>query len=313
MLMKCKICRQQAVVSLASHNAAFCKKCYGEFFRRQLMRGIESQKLFTATDKILVAVSGGKDSLVLLSELRQLGYNVAAIFIDLGIPGESAQARAHVERCCRIWGTPLRIFELAAVGLAIPVVREAVKRPICSVCGKIKRYYFNRLALEGGYDVLATGHNLDDEVSRLMSNTLRWDEDFLGSQGPYLSAAAGFAARVKPLWRLTEFEIANYAFLNGIDYHCAACPYSQGASFSVLKEWMHRLERKMPGRKLDFYHGFLARGRHAFRASSPKPDMRSCPQCGMPTTARGLCGICAIREVVENKAATLPRDCQGNS
>ena len=64
--MKCKICKETAVVALRSHNAAFCAECYKDFFARQVERGIESQKLFTREEKILVALSGGKDSLALM-------------------------------------------------------------------------------------------------------------------------------------------------------------------------------------------------------------------------------------------------------
>lgn len=108
-----------------------------------------------------------------------------------------------------------------------------------------------------GFNVLATGHNLDDEVARLTSNTLRWDRAYLSDQGPALEEEGGFARKVKPLWRLTEFETANYAFLMGIENHYAPCPYSGGASFSVLKRMWMDLEEAMPGRKIDFYQGFL--------------------------------------------------------
>lgn len=114
--------------------------------------------------------------------------------------------------------------------------------------------------------MLATGHNLDDEVARLTSNTLRWDRAYLSDQGPALADDEGFARKVKPLWRVTEFETANYAFLMGIENHYAPCPYSGGASFSTLKRLWMDLEDAMPGRKIDFYLGFLERGRSGLQA-----------------------------------------------
>lgn len=300
--MKCKVCKAEAVVSLRSHNSAFCEKCYLDFFRRQIERGIASQKLFTCQDKILVAISGGKDSLALMLELVELGYNATGLFIDLAIPEASAAARAKVEAFCNRHNLPLQVLELAKEGLKIPDVRKALRRPICAVCGKIKRHYFNLAAVRGGFDVLATGHNLDDEVGRLLSNTLRWDHAYLATQGPCLPAANGFARKVKPLWRLTEFETANYAFLRGIDFHCAVCPYSQGASFSVLKNWMHDLELQMPGRRLDFYQGFLEKGRPAFaRENGVSAPIVPCALCGAPTSADEICGVCRIREAVKTK------------
>lgn len=293
--MKCKVCKQDAEVALKSHNAAFCGKCYLDFFRRQVQKGIESQKLFGKQDKILVALSGGKDSLALMLELGEIGYNVTGLHIDLNISNSSAQARHKVEEFCRVHNLPLKIVDLAKEGLAIHDVKKHIHRPICSVCGKIKRYYFNRIAVQEGFSALATGHNLDDEVSRLFSNTLRWDNDYLADQGPALEAANGFARKVKPFWRLTEFETANYAFLRSIEHHLAPCPYSGGASFSVLKGIMNRLEEAMPGRKLDFYQGFLAKGKKAFMRHSQGENLAPCLECGSPTSSGDLCGICRIR------------------
>lgn len=295
--MKCKICKSNAVVRLASHNAAFCEECFLKFFRRQLERGIHSARLFEKDERILVALSGGKDSLALVNELLELGYDVTGLFVDLAIPESSSLAREHVADFCAERGIPLLVVDMAKEGLAIPSVKKRIKRPICSVCGKIKRHYFNKIALEKGFDALATGHNLDDEVGRLFSNVLRWDQAYLESQGPLLPAMPGFCRKVKPLWRLTEFETANYAFIKGIQPHWAPCPYSSGASFSRLKKIFHGLELEMPGRKLDFYQGFLENGKKFFKAGRPALEHK-CEQCGSQINEPGLCGVCRIREML---------------
>ena len=154
--MKCKICKAEAVVALRSHNAAFCPDCYKDFFARQVERGIEGQKLFTRDERVLVALSGGKDSLALMLELSRQGYNVTGLHIDLDIPVSSAAARGVVERFCAKHGLKLMVKEMAAEGLSIPLVKERLHRPICSACGKIKRHYFNKAALEEGFTALAT-------------------------------------------------------------------------------------------------------------------------------------------------------------
>lgn len=300
--MKCKVCKAEAVVSLRSHNAAFCGECYKEFFSRQVDRAIKSKKLCTLNDRILVALSGGKDSLSLMLELSRQGYNVTGLYIDLSIAESSLKARMHVEKFCSKHGLKLLICDMSNEGLAIPKVREKIRRPICAVCGKIKRYFFNKVALDEGFDVIATGHNLDDEVARLFSNVLRWDKSYLSTQGPNLPSTNGFVRKIKPLWRLTEFETANYAFLMGIENHYAPCPYSPGASFTILKGILQKLEMEMPGKKLDFYQGFLDKGKPNFIKKQVEQEnmLSPCHECNYPTSSGDLCGVCRIRNLLKN-------------
>ncbi len=296
--MKCKVCKETAVVALRSHHAGFCADCFLKFFKGQVEKGIKKQNLFSFDDKILVAVSGGKDSLTLMLVLKELGYDVTGLHIDLSIPNSSEATRAVVERFCKLHDFKLIVKEMALEGLSIPLVKARLKRPICSACGKIKRYFFNKVAMDMGFTVLATGHNLDDEVARLFSNTIRWDRAYLSDQGPKLLAEDGFACKVKPLWRVTEFETANYAFLMGIEHHVSSCPYSQGASFTQHKHLWQQLEYAMPGRKIDFYQGFLQRGRPIFAKHEEEHGivLNPCQECNYPTSAP-VCGVCRIREV----------------
>ena len=105
--MKCRRCHARAVVSLPSHNTAFCPDCFLDFFSKQVDRGIREQGLMTKDDRVLVALSGGKDSLALMLELGRQGYDVTALHIDLGIPGSSPAARGVVERFCKKYDFPL--------------------------------------------------------------------------------------------------------------------------------------------------------------------------------------------------------------
>ena len=129
------------------------------------------------------------------------------------------------------------------------------------------------------------------------SNTLRWDVGYLSDQGPRLDGEDGFARKVKPFWRLTEFETATYAFLEGIEHHHTPCPYSAGASFTYYKGLWNQLEEEMPGRKLSFYVDFLKRGRSAFAGleRTEGDALAPCTVFGYPTSSGG-CGVCRIRE-----------------
>jgi uncharacterized protein (TIGR00269 family) len=296
--MKCTRCKRLAAVALPSHNAGFCPECFDEFFLRRVKEALRRHRMLAPGERVLVALSGGKDSLALMEALRTLGCDAAGLHVDLKIPESSAIARSAVEAFCRSRGLELIVADMGQWGLPIPEVRSNVRQPICSVCGKIKRSVMSRVALEHGFDALATGHNLDDETARLFANVLRWDPDHLGSQGPCLPAEKGFPRKIKPLYRLTEFETAAFAFLRGVEYAAAPCPYSRGASFTSHKSLLAQLEERSPGSKVAFYEGFLDRGRPAFQTQSQEAEPPApCDRCGMPTSA-GLCSVCRIRDLM---------------
>lgn len=298
--MKCTRCKSKAIVALPSHNAGFCKQCFLKYFENQVQKAIKSKAMFTQDDKILIAISGGKDSLALALQLKSLGYNITGLHVDLDIPNSSEHVREIVKKFCQTFSIPLFIISLKKENLSIPKVKQTLSRPICSACGQIKRYYFNRFALEHGFHVLATGHNLDDEVARLFANTLRWDETYLGSQGPVLKEENGFAKKVKPLYRLTEFETAVFCFLHNINYNTKPCPYSKRASFTFYKKLLDDLEYQQPGRKFNFYETFLKKGKRGFQLlRKSKLTLNSCQKCNYPTTET-ICGVCRIKKIISS-------------
>jgi len=303
--MKCKRCGALAAVKLPSHHAGFCPECFEVFFKRQVETAVRRHAMIQPGEKVLVAVSGGKDSLALMRVLSDLGHDVEGLHVHLGIPDSSDPVCAKTEAYFRDNGFTLHVLRLADVGLAIPAVKAAVRRPICAVCGKIKRHYFNRFAYENGFAALATGHNLDDEVARLFANVLRWDAAYLGGQGPVLPAEGRFVRKIKPLYRVTEFETAAYCFFKGIDHWKAGCPYSGGASFTGHKKLFADLEDRSPGQKVAFYEAFLDRGRPHFAAPNQEggETLAPCQTCGYPSSSE-ICGVCRIRAQVEAKAAS---------
>jgi uncharacterized protein (TIGR00269 family) len=156
----------------------------------------------------------------------------------------------------------------------------------------------NRVAYDGGYAALATGHNLDDEVAVLFGNVMNWQVGYLARQGPVLPASRpGFARKVKPFCRFYERETAAYALLRGIDYIYDECPYAEGSTSIAYKEWLAKLEEERPGTKLRFYLGFLkAREEGQIRFATDEAELHACEKCGQPTSAPGICAFCRLWE-----------------
>ncbi|HEV2369416.1 MAG TPA: tRNA(Ile)-lysidine synthetase, partial [Acidimicrobiales bacterium] len=177
-------------------------------------------------------------------------------------------------------------------------------RAPCSACGLSKRHIFDKAALDGGYDVVATGHNLDDEAAVLLGNVLRWSTDYLGRQQPVLPGGAGFARKVKPLCRLGEREMAAYCVLRGIDYIVEECPMAEGNKHLGYKAALNVIEETSPGAKAAFYFSFLDRGLPHFapEVDEERAALNRCASCGAPTTGE-TCAFCRLVET----AAKRPR------
>ena len=265
--MKCRKCGGAAALELRRHNAAFCSPHFLEFFRKQVAEAVHRHHMFTRDEKIMVAVSGGKDSLALWDVLIEDGYQTAGLYLDLGIFDYSKESKAKCEAFAAARGLTLHIERVAdTVGAPIPVVQQATRRPTCSACGLSKRYLMNRAALQHGYPVVATGHNLDDEAATLFGSVMHWQTDALPRQSPALASThPKLVRRVKPLYRLSELETAAFAFLRGIDYIVEECPFAKGATSIAHKQVLDRLEEASPGSKHNFLFGFLEKARAGLR------------------------------------------------
>jgi uncharacterized protein (TIGR00269 family) len=250
--------------------------------------------MVSAGDRILVAVSGGKDSLALWDVLLELGYDAAGLYLGLGIGGYSNRSGEVTEAFAAERNAELIVVDLERdYGYDIPTAGAKGSRSTCAVCGLSKRYVFNRAALDGGFDVVATGHNLDDEAATLLGNTLRWQTEYIARQSPALPGKDGMVKKVKPLFRLSELETAAYAFLRGIDYIVEECPLVAGNTQLRYKDAMNTIEATSPGTKAQFFLGFLERGRPLFR-SADDTELSACERCGQPTPGR-FCAFCRAR------------------
>jgi uncharacterized protein (TIGR00269 family) len=182
-------------------------------------------------------------------------------------------------------------------GYDIPTAAKATKRVPCSACGISKRHLFDKAAIDGGYTVLVTGHNLDDEAAVLFGNTLRWDVEYLSRQLPVLPAREGFPKKAKPLVRLTEREMAAWCIVRGIDYLVDECPMALGNKHLAYKAALNAIEQESPGSKAAFYLNFLDNMAPllAGRSAAATDSLQSCGSCGAPTTG-DLCAFCRVAE-----------------
>ncbi len=296
--MKCRVCRGDALIEVRRQNANYCQDHFLRMCRDQVAKAIEEHDMIKPGERVLVAVSGGKDSLALWDLLRELGYEADGFCIGLGIGDYSKGSTDMTRAFAAQRGWPLEVLDLRDEhGFDVPTAAHVTRRVPCSACGTSKRHLFDDASRRGGYDVVATGHNLDDEAAVLFGNVLRWETEYLGRQLPVLPERAGFPRKVKPLVRLGERETAAYCVLRGIDYVVEECPMAEGNKHLGYKELLNSVEQESPGTKHAFYFGFLARASELFTADTMAEQgaLGTCARCGAPSTGE-ICAFCRLAE-----------------
>ena len=296
--MKCRVCRGEAVIDVRRHNANFCAPHFIHHCEEQVAKTIADFEMMSKHERVLVAVSGGKDSLGLWDLLLALGYSVDGLYIGLGIEGYSDESGVYARQFAKERDVTLVEVDLVdEYGFDVQTGARAARRVPCSACGLSKRHLFDKAAIDGEYDVVATGHNLDDEAAVLFGNVLRWNTEYLARQRPVLSARPGFPRKVKPLVRLGEREMAAYCVLRGIDYQVEECPMADGNRHLGYKDALNAIEVQSPGSKHAFYFGFLDKVAPVFDedAEAEKDALGRCVRCGAPS-AGDVCSFCRLVE-----------------
>ena len=297
---RCRICKREAFIYLRYANLALCKEHFVNRTESVVQSAIHKFKMFSRKDKLLVAVSGGKDSLALWHIIDKLGYKADGIHIDLGL-GEFSELSWEISKeFAKKHGFHLHLLSIKdELGTSINgLVKKRHEKP-CSFCGAVKRYILNKVSYERGYDVLITGHNLDDESARLLGNILNWDEEYIYRQYPALPKEDKMVKKVKPLVFISRKELLLYCESEEIEYVKSGCPHSKGARSLVLTDIMEEIENKYPATKLRFIKGFY-KLRNRFMPSE-KVELYECPTCGMLTSSEKLCRFCRIKDRIKHE------------
>ncbi|MEM4499853.1 MAG: TIGR00269 family protein [Candidatus Woesearchaeota archaeon] len=285
--MRCKLCSNKSVIN--THSRGYlCKDHFIEYFESKIDSTIKRYKILKPEDKILVMISGGKDSSVISYYLKKKGYEISCLYINLGIEDYSDKSEFYAREHCKKYGIPLYVINLKEL-LGTGIGKIKTKRAVCSYCGLTKRYIFNKFAKDNNFSVVITGHNLDDEVSFIFSNLINWNLRYLARQGPSLPSEHDFVRKGKPLYELTEKEIVVYAMLNGIAYLSDECPYATNATSLFYKSIINQIEANSKGFKISFIRNFLRNKKIFF--NSEDASIKKCMVCGMPSSSE-ICSFC---------------------
>ncbi|RLI91542.1 MAG: TIGR00269 family protein [Candidatus Altiarchaeales archaeon] len=304
--MKCARCNKRAEIELKYSGEFLCGNCFIRLFEKRVRRNIRSNRLLKPTDKTAVALSGGKDSTVVLHILNDLHKRaprseLIAISIDQGMGKFQEKSLNAAKAICKKLGVKQYVYSFGEeFGLTMDEIVERSKRlknpaPACSYCGVLRRKLLNDKARELGITKIATGHNLDDEIQSSLMNFIRGDLDRIARMGAIAGVIKNekFIPRIKPLRECPEEEVRVYAGLKRIEFETSRCPYSEDAFRRTIREVIDRIEERHPGSKFQILKS-TDRLISILRSETRPGEIGRCRICG-DLTSGDLCKACQIK------------------
>lgn len=299
-MKKCKFCKKEAEVFV---EFPLCKECFFNLFEKRFKK--DSEGIFKKFKKIAIGLSGGKDSATLLYLLKKVypEKEIFAFHLNLGIFEFSEKSEEFARKQAEILKLDLKIFKLREIlGFEIPEIRKRYKK-VCSVCGNIKRYLFNKIAFEEKCELLITAHHLDDFLERALNSILVGDFEALVRLKPYLPKRENLVARFKPFYRTLEKNIKEYISLQGIPFYQEACPLRE-KDFPPQKRIREAIEIVSQREQIKYtiLNSFL-RLIKILEKNIPSPRLIKCERCGFLTTSK-ICAFCRrtneIKKILKN-------------
>ena len=267
---------------------------------KQVAETIEKYKLLKKSDKVVVALSGGKDSTSVIYILKKMGYDVHGLMIDLYLGNWSNIHKNNMTRFCEEQNIPLTVVDMKKeIGQGICFIKAVLKKQKnltgCTVCGIIKRWILNRWAKKLGADKIVTGHNLDDEAQNVLMNFLKGNILLGVNSSPATGGKSvdGFVQRVKPLFFIAENDIRAYAKSKSFNILYDKCPCSFQTYRSETRDWLDNIT---DNEKMKIVRGFQ-KLIPSLRKDSVR-EVKICKKCGEPASSE-ICGACNIFECLK--------------
>lgn len=299
----CKNCKSNPVFKNKINKVQYCRGCFIKYFEKKFRKTIRMNQLIGKNDKILVAASGGKDSTVVLYLLNKIfgdRNKVEAITIDPAIGDYAKQNLKNVKEFCKI--NKIKLYERSfrdEFGYGLCYIRDLLKKKGydytgCAVCGVLRRYILNKFARKNKFNLVATGHNLDDEAESFLMNVFKNKMKVSARLGPRtgIFKVKSFIPRIKPLYFHTEEEVVIFSKLHNFKVVYEKCPCRTNVLRAQVEKVLDNMELKHPGLKYSVVNSFLEI-LPAMKEFYKKDLINVCDKCGEPTSGK-TCKTCEI-------------------
>ncbi|NPA23963.1 MAG: adenine nucleotide alpha hydrolase family protein [Crenarchaeota archaeon] len=303
---RCTFCNEEAIYIVKHRKLRLCREHFIDYVKTEVENTIYRFEMLKNVKKLLIAVSGGKDSVTMLHILhqicRELGTEILGLTIDTEI-GEFS--RKQVETSVQVFkslGIPYRVERFSDYGIDLlrPDLEKITRRPPCSVCGIAKRYIMNRVALEENCQAIATGHNMIDIAQYAIANILTGSLEYLTKLLPKVEEGPRMARRLRPLYFIDEKETKLYVETVKLPYVADRCPLSD--SRETMQDTVRALVRELEDRHPGSIRSFVDKLVRRIIPSLKVPEERygTCKICGMPSKGE-VCSFCRIRMLLRGE------------
>lgn len=233
-------------------------------------RAVDDYGMIEEGDKIAVGISGGKDSLTLLSALAELRrfypkkFDIVAITVDMGFEGSDY---SEIEEFCRRIKVEYRIVKTEIAKIIFDVRKE--KNP-CSLCAKMRRGSLHKEAVDSGCNKVALGHHYDDAVETFMMNL--FFEGRLGCFSPVSYLSNRQITLIRPMIYATEKDVMYFVRKRPLPIMTSLCPEDHATERENMKNLLSELEKGNKGLKHRIFHAMCAHEIDGFKECGRYPD-----------------------------------------
>lgn len=248
-------------------------------------------------EKILVALSGGKDSTVTAYLLKKFGYNVEGFHINLGMGKYSEKCLEAVKKLCEQLEIKLYVYDIKKeMGSSMCYIRTKVQHEKkglknCAICGVIKKWIMNREARKLKVKKIATGHNLDDEVQTFLMNIFKGSPELSTNSGAITKNVGDkkFITRIKPLFYVDENDIRKYSKKMKLPVVYEKCPCALDSYRIQMRKFVDTLTKKQKENVIKNFEKLLPK----IQKLKSKEKLNYCAICREPSR-KEICRMCTL-------------------